>query len=83
MKKCILRKRKRLASLPNGPRTDIIEGNTEMVPIKGKHFVMTAPPLVSGAYRLVETSRVTAVTKDDNKYTFITESESEYEVEII
>ena len=74
--------RVRLTRMTGGSalRTDSVEGETDDMPTVGQPFFLSAPPLVEGRIRLVNTTRVVAL-HDDGEFT--TESGSRYRVETL
>ena len=71
----------RLNSTNKNLRTNVVVGETDELPIIGKSFLMTAPPLESGNLRVIATSPVKSVGSIDGKFRFSTEN-SEYELKV-
>jgi len=65
-------------------RTDDVEGEFEKIPVEGRCFEMTAPPLdPKMGVRWILTSPVQKVELDDGKmYRFVTEN-STYKLEVL
>lgn len=61
-------------------RTKAVRGQFEEWPQVGQSFMMMAPPLEKGNFRLVTTSRVVSMEPISNGWRFKTESGSLYEV---
>lgn len=75
---------KRIANNHTRLRTDEVTGTTKKLPKKGEIFVMAAKPLDPKASgRIVNTSRVERVVKNNDTYTIYTESGSIYMIEIL
>lgn len=62
-------------------RTDVVKGEADDLPVVGRTFCMTAPPLEFGDCRVVYTTVVRSVAKTDNILIFETRN-SKYKLEI-
>jgi hypothetical protein len=73
MIRCTLTK---LSNNKNALRTKTVEGTTgSWPPMKGERFVMLAPPLEAGSFRMVKTSEIQRVLHvNDNETKIITEN---------
>lgn len=80
-----LTKISRPEGLPGGLRTDVIVGESQGMPKRGKSFTMEAEPLNSNAsFRYVNTSIVMQVVDlSENVKRFTTKSGSVYELEVL
>lgn len=72
----------KLASNHSNLRTNEIEGKCTHIPEVGESFVLFAPALEGGDFRMIQTTPVTLCEYNDKKFSFQTKNSS-YELLVI